>query len=638
MQGEWVLDMIIPMPRQVDGDRKDEAVSVASAAAALVLRRRAEAFSKDGKLNEAASAWQEVLQADHADADAAHELGLALAAVGKHNEAAASFERALHYAPGRVATKIELGRAYLALNRAKDARFNFGDLLAREPNNIEALAGMAAALRALGQFEDALSVAQRGALADPDNPAIALQLAHALVSLKRIEEATGPFERVLARYPDHREAGCALAKIMIDGKRPSEAVRILRKLVAAHPTEFGVWLDFGAALLAARAYGEAIDAYRRALLLKPHSAVAYANMALAFYGQGDIAAALTACEQCLAIEPDSSTVRFTKASLHLASAEFGPGWDEYEFRFSMGKNKGVREDIDASPWCGEDLKGKSILVLGEQANGDYFQFSRYASALSDMGADVSIFVPQRLKRVLSTLPGPVKVLDHLGPHVRPDFQIHMMSLPQRFHRLGLPIPAPPYLAAEPALRERWLSKIGTGGLRVGIVWQGAVRDGAPDARAFSLEHLRPLSTIPGVRLISLQFGAGVEQIDQLRPNMTVETLGPDMDSGEDGFIDTAAVMECLDLIVTSDTAMVHLAGALGKPLWIALVHVPEWRWQLGTTESCWYPSARLFRQPKRDDWDSVFREMATALKNLKESRDALALVKSACTRVPKTPS
>lgn len=605
------------MPRSPEAAR--DAHVVAPLAPALALRRRAVALGSEGKTAEAISAWRELLHASPGDADAAHQLGVALTTVGKHDDAVNSFERALHYAPDSAASKLELGKAFLSLNRPKDARFNFEDLLARDPNNVDALAGLARTLRSLGQTEDALQVAQRGVAGDPKHPGIGLEKAQALKNLKRTDEAIEAFEQVLTLSPDDREAGQHLAKLLVEAKRAPEAVVILRKVVGNHPADLSVWLDFGAALLAARAYGEAVDAFRRALVLKPASAVAHSNLALGLFGQNRLEEALAACDSALAIEPASSSVRFAKGCIHLARGEFGPGWEGYEFRFSMGGNKGVREDIDAAPWCGEDPSGKSILVLGEQANGDYFQFGRYASALCDLGAEVSLFVPRRLKRLMSSLPGPVTVVGEIGPHLHPNFQIQLMSLPHRFHRLGLPIPKPPYLSAEPALRKRWLERIGTSGLRVGIAWQGWTDGSAAGARSIRLEHLRPLASVPGIRLISLQIGAGLEQVDQLAREMSIETLGPDFDSGEDGFIDAAAAIDSLDLVVTCDTSLAHLAGALGKPIWIALLETPEWRWQRQSTSSCWYPSVRLFRQPRPDDWDSVFLAMAKTLKVLQPS-------------------
>lgn len=607
--------IIIPMPPLAGRDRTDQPMVIAPAPA-LALRQRAATLGKDGKIEEAVAAWREALHANPHDADVAHELGLALAALGKHEEALTSFERALHYAPAAVAPKLALARALLSLNRAKDARFNFEDILLRDPNNVDALAGLACALRMLSQFEDALRIAEKGVALYSDNPAIVLEKAEALRSLKRPDEAIEPLKHVLALRPGDLEAGLALAKIFIEAKRAAEAVLVLRRIVASHPDDLSAWSDFGCALLATRDYGEAVDAFDRALVLRPTSAATYANLALAFFGQDRLDDALAACDRALAIEPDSSVVHFSKGCIHLARGEFGPGWENYEYRFSMGRNKGLREDVSARPWCGEELRGKSILVLGEQANGDYIQFSRYASALGELGADVSLFVPKRLKRLLSTLPGAVTLLDSIGPHIKPDFQIHLMSLPYRFCQLGLPIPPAPYLAAEPALRERWLARIGNHGLRVGIAWQGWSDGGGGDWRSFRLEKLRPLAAVPGVRLISLQVGKGVEQLDRLTPAMAVETLGPDFDTGEDGFIDSAAVMASLDLVVCCDTGLAHVAGALGTPTWIALLDTPEWRWLRATSESHWYPSVRLFRQPRAHDWDSVFQAMANELSTL----------------------
>jgi hypothetical protein len=190
-----------------------------------------------------------------------------------------------------------------------------------------------------------------------------------------------------------------------------------------------------------------------------------------------------------------------------------------------------------------------------------------------------------------------------------------MHLPGVFESLGLPVPnETPYLAAEPERVAHWRRRIGDHGFRIGIVWQGNRYDGN-DVRAFPLAALRPLAAISGVRLISLQINNGSEQLETLPPDMSVERLGPDFDAGEDGFIDAAAVIEAVDLVVSCDTSIVHLAGALGRPVWIALSERAEWRWQLERSDSVWYPSATLFRQDRRGDWDGMFSRMAEALAN-----------------------
>jgi hypothetical protein len=268
------------------------------------------------------------------------------------------------------------------------------------------------------------------------------------------------------------------------------------------------------------------------------------------------------------------------------------------------------------------------MVLGEQANGDYIQFVRYLKPLAEMGATVHFFAPKRLLRLLSSLPASV-TWHHVLPHgIRFDYQIHLMSLPGRFHEMGLPIPVEPYLAAEPERVERWQKRIGTDGFRIGVAWQGGVYDGVASTRSFALENLVPLARIPGVRLISLQIGKGTEQIDAVPQGLTLETPGPDFDTGEDGFIDTAAVMACMDLIVSCDTSLAHLAGALGRPLWLALNNSPEWRWQRNRSDSYWYPTARLFRQTTRGEWDGVFHRMADELRKPDRGLEAASALKA----------
>ena len=380
-----------------------------------------------------------------------------------------------------------------------------------------------------------------------------------------------------------------------------------------HPDKLNGWLDLGSALLDTRDHAEGAEAYRRALAIEPVSAAALCNLSLCLSGVGRFEEAIAACKSALAIEPGSATAQFNLAFTYLTLGRFDEGWLAYEYRFT-GKNKAIREDVRAAPWCGEDLNGKSILVVGEQGNGDYLQFVRYLKPLADLGASVDFLTHPRLIRVLSTLPAPVTFMSELPPGKRYDFQCHMMSLPGRFHTMGLRIPAAPYLSAEPERVQRWARRIGTEGFRIGVVWQGAVYVGRQSDRAFKLENLLPVAKVPGVRLISLQIGTGTEQLEALPKDMTVEILDPDYDTGEDGFVDAAAVMANVDLVISCDTSLVHLAGALGRPVWIALNEAPEWRWQRDRSDTDWYSSARLFRQTTRGDWDGVFHRMAEALR------------------------
>src|SRR5262249_29675000 len=210
----------------------------------------------------------------------------------------------------------------------------------------------------------------------------------------------------------------------------------------------------------------------------------------------------------------------------------------------------------------------------------------------------------------------VALIPDIPENSRFDFQCPLMSLPGVFDTLSLPIlNKTPYLAAEPERVVQWRSRIGSQGFRIGIVWQGARYD-SDDLRSYPLAALRPLGLIPGVRLLSLQINSDKEQLENLPSDLRVEYLGPDFDNGEHSFLDSAAVMEVVDLIVSCDTSMVHLAGALGRPVWIALSEVPEWRWQRERSDSIWYPTARLFRQETAGDWNGLFLRMAEALVEL----------------------
>ena len=367
-------------------------------------------------------------------------------------------------------------------------------------------------------------------------------------------------------------------------------------MVALRPNECDGWLRLGDALKGAGRQAESLAAYRRALSIQPGSAVGYCNMSLVLRDLGRVEEAIEACKRALFIEPGSAVTTFNMGTMLLSVGNFCEGWQAYNYRYAMGGEKWLREEAHAAPWTGEPLAGKSILILGEQGNGDQIQFARYLSALRDLGGSVFYLAPKRLHRLFNTLNGSPILLSEIQQNSRFDFQCPLMHLPGLFETLGLPVPnKTPYLAAEPERIAHWRGRIGDHGFRIGIVWQGN-RYHSNDVRSYPLAALRPLAAISGVRLISLQINNGSEQLENLAPDMSVERLGPDFDTGENGFIDAAAVIEVVDLIVSCDTSIVHLAGALGRPVWIALGETPEWRWQLERSDSVWYPSATLFRQ------------------------------------------
>jgi hypothetical protein len=336
--------------------------------------------------------------------------------------------------------------------------------------------------------------------------------------------------------------------------------------------------------------------------------------------------AIAAFTRVVTLEPNLAEARYLLAQLHLARGDLARGWEEYEWRWKLREYEWINEvaGVASKPiWSTEALSEKTILICAEQGLGDTLQFVRFVPMAVAAAKRVILLVQPPLKPLLANFAGVTLLgLDEPPP---PDFDLYcpLLSLPRRFKTTLETLPAEvPYLYADPAAVERWRRRIGEHGFKIGIVWQGKPGVKIDLGRSFPLAALAPLAGVAGVRLISLQKNFGVEQLAELPEGMVVESLGSDYDAGPGAFLDASAVMMCLDLVVTSDTAIAHLAGALGRPAWVALKAIPDWRWLLSTPRSPWYPSLRLFRQPSPGNWSDLFAEMAAALAQVAPCRDA----------------
>ena len=322
--------------------------------------------------------------------------------------------------------------------------------------------------------------------------------------------------------------------------------------------------------------------------------------------------ALASFDAAIAAEPDYHDAYYHRGSALLLTGHFAEGWRDFEHRWQATDCDFPRPAVKAPEWRGEPLEGKSIFVYSEQGLGDRIQFARYLLDVARKNTKLTFFCHPSLIRLFQRFRDKMEIIDTVEPGQPFDYQCALMSLPELLHA-PTPVPdAVPYLFAENALVAKWHQRIGEHGFKVGLCWQGNPEGKVDKGRSIPLAKFRPLATIPGVRLISLQKNHGLEQLADLPEDMTIETLG-EFDTGGDAFVDTAAIMQNLDLVITSDTAIPHLAGALDRPVWVGLKAMPDWRWMLGRSDSPWYKSLRLFRQPVPGDWDSVFRTMAEEL-------------------------
>ncbi len=502
--------------------------------------------------------------------------GLCLRALGREMQAEASFARATTLEPEYVPAHVNRGIALRRLGRAEEAVASYERALGLSPGNFEALSNGAAALLDLKRSEAALAAAAQAIEANPTRPEPHLTRGAALLVLERSEEALEAYARAIELQP-----GCA----------------------GAYAGRAGVLLRLGRS-------AEALIDSERAIVCDPRLPEAHFNRATALRELGRFDEAHGSFEAAVRLRPHDADAQFSLGCLRLLQGDFVRGWEGYEWRPSLRNRRSPLRPI----WRGtEPLAGKVLFIHSEQGLGDTLQFCRYARLAERHAARVALSVPPSLRRLVQSLSPTIEVVDDLTAAAGADYHCSLLSLPRAFSTRLESIPGEvPYLAAEAPRVRSWAERIGPGGYKIGISWQGRAGSQVDIGRSFALARFARLASIPGVRLISLQKNHGVEQLRALPPGMRVETLGPDYDVGT--FLETAAIMECLDLIITPDTAIGHLAGALARPGWVLVKSMPDWRWLLGRRDSPWYPTLRLFRQPVAGDWDSVFEAVHRALR------------------------
>jgi len=436
--------------------------------------------------------------------------------------------------------------------------------------------------------------------------------ATALLAQARVDEAVAVMRAALAAKPGSAEVEARLALVCWEADRFDDARRHADAALARDPENGSALAARGLVAYTDRAYEDAQRDLDRAATVRPDFVAAHVYGGLARAALGDDDGALAALDRALLLQPAHPNARFARALQWLRRGWYERGWPEYEWRWATGQLQ--RPEIPRPRWDGSPLAGRSILVHSEQGIGDTFQFVRFLPRLQAQGARVVFACLASLRPLLERTPGidgwfPV---DEPAP---PDFDVYtpLGSLPGLLRIDESTMDAPtPYVVPDPERVAAWRGRMeALPGLRVGVAWQGSPTFLGDALRSIPLRHFAALA-VDGVTLVSVQKGTGEEQIATAGVPLTVLD---GLDAGGTTMMDTAAVMQHLDLVVTSDTAIAHLAGAMGVPVWVALAYAPDWRWQRVRSDSPWYPSARLFRQPRPGDWDGVFGCIAAALRD-----------------------
>jgi tetratricopeptide (TPR) repeat protein len=536
--------------------------------------------------------------------DALASRGMALHQLGRAAEALAAYDEAVRAGCAKPELYYNRGNILRDFARLSEAIASYDTALRLNPAYPEALRAGGLVLRDLGRFADALEFFDAAIRLRPEFADALNDRGNVLQNLDRLAEAVSSYSTALDHAPGRADilnnrgsAWLAIGRCQDAGADFSTALRIAPGFAEA-------WSNNGNLLLKLQQPEAALAAYEKALDLRSSYPEALCGRAVALKYLRRFDEALECFDAALAYDPAAPHIKNNKGALLLLLGDFAQGFELYEYRWS---GAGTAKDLAKLPvpiWNGEDLSERRIAVIDEQGHGDAIQFVRYLALMASWGADITYLCRSRLHRLFNGLEMPVRLADRFEGESPFDFQIALSSLPRVFGTRLETIPAQtPYLRAEDSLVHDWTERLGTQGFKIGICWRGNSNPKADPSRSIPLACFAKLAAIDDVRLISLQNREACIEEEHL-PGLILP--GEDFDSGPDAFVDTAAMMQNLDLIVTCDTSIAHLAGALGRPVWVILKDVPDWRWLLDRQDSPWYPTMRLFRQKERGDWDEVF--------------------------------
>lgn len=570
------------------------------------LRIRASDLIRAGRASEAIAVCEQILHIAPNDAVTMNTLGVSLAMTGRKDDAISAFRAAVKLRPEDIEALLNLARLLQASQRRDEAIAAFLTATKLNPNRADVLIPLGELLIAAQRFPEAVPVLEVAAKLT-NQATIYSNLGGALRMCNRLGDAIDAYQSAVRIKPDFAHAHANLGKALLEVGRAEEAVEAHRRAIELHPKDADFYAFLGLALSDLSRYPESLAAFETALKLNPGNAVALDHLAATLRAMGRVGDAIQAHEAAITREPRNTGFHWNFALTLLGAGDWTRGFSEYEWRLqSRMFDNGFR--TEKPQWRGEPIAGRTIFIHAEQGLGDSIQFIRYAKLVSDRGARVIARCQKPLLRLFKSVAG----VDEWTQDDPREFDCHcrLLSLPAVFGTTPESVPrSTPYLHAPAALvaqRRAVMSEIE--GFRVGLAWRGNQDNARMIGRSMTAQTLSPLARIQGVRFVSLQ---------KFAPN-AAKVLPPGMDlldwSDElSDFADTAALMMNLDLVISVDTSVAHLAGALGVPTWVMVGSVPDWRWMHHREDSPWYPTMRLFRQSQQGNWDEVIARVGAAL-------------------------
>ena len=549
-------------------------------------------------------------------------LGLALVALGRADEAIAAYQKALVLKPQSVVTLVNLAIALHDKGDLESAKSACLQGLAARPDHADAHFQLGRILKDQGSLESAIASYRHAAELRPNHAMTHYNLGNALQAARLFDEAANEYQCVIALEPRNIAAHCNLGAALCEQGMYDLSASACRRALELKPDHVEALCNLGNALQLKDDLDEALACYQRAVALQPNYADAHANLASVLQQMSRLPEAVASLHRAITLKPDHHVAHWNLALALLIQGDFERGWPEFEWGWPPSLRR-ARRLITGPKWDGGKLNGQRILIHNQWGMGDAIQMARFLARISDLGGKIILFCQKQLRPVVQAA-GPIEQWVDLGEALPPyDVQLEMTSLAAIFNANLQTIPRDiPYLHAAPDAAAKWRPRVPSDGRKkIGFVWLNKPN---PAGRCPPVTEWSPLREVKNVWWCSLQ--KPVANIPARAPRTGQPTEVPlevppglaltDWTAELRDFADTAALIDNLDLVICVDTAVAHLAGAMGKPVWLLLKHVCDWRWLLDRPDSPWYPTMRLFRQPARGDWATPIAEMARELMNV----------------------
>ena len=575
----------------------------------LSLLKEAFLLHSKGQLGQAKKIYQNILAKDSNNFDANHLLGIIALQEKDLNKAKILIKKSIDIDSKNYAAFNNLGNVYQKLKNYKEAIINYNKAISLKPDYAEAYNNIGISLRNFKNYREAIINYNKAISLKPDYAEAYNNRGISLHNIEKYKEAIESYDKAISLKPNYAEAynnrGISFSRLKIYNL----ALKDYNKTIALRPDYAEAYNNQGMSLKSLKKYKEAIESYDKAISLKPNYAEAYNNRGISFSRLKIYNLALKDYNKTIALRPDYAEAYYNKSVLHLIKGDFKNGWANYEWRKKLSNKDKVGSIVSKKKLINlKNIKNKKIFIEHEQGLGDTIQFSRYVKLLSDLGAKVMFKTQDPLHELF-------KDYSNLNESDEFDLYSSLLSLPYVFNTNSKNIPNnTPYLHTNKEIDLFWKNKIKDNGLKIGVCWQGNPDNELDSERSFELKNLKIISRLKNVRLINLQEKYGLEQLNKLQEHLKIENFLI-IKNDQDPFINVAAIIKNLDLVITCDTSIAHLSGALNCPTWLILGYNHDWRWMVNNEKSIWYPSIRIFRKKNNELWEDIFKKICNKLKN-----------------------